>query len=471
MSGLRKNVALSLVLSLASLAACSDDGGSDPLVPQDAGFPDLSAFDAGLFFDTGPLADSGRMDATTSIDTGPMDAETMDAEPMDAEPMDADPIDTGFDVGPPDTGIRDAEIVDTGLIDGGTQDAGVPATAWRQLATAPLTARSNPAFAWTGTEMIVWSGAATGRAGARYNPTLNQWTAMTTVGAPADRVLPTSVWTGTRLFMWGGIDPINFNPLTDGSLYDPATNTWQALPLSPIPFPSGRASGVWTGTRVFIMGTLAVEYNPAANTWTPVSTVGQPAGRIYPAMAWTGTEVLVWSGLSPTLFTGLNDGARFNPATNTWTAMSAVGAPIGRGFAVTAWTGTELLVWGGYELDPVVGLELVGNGGAYNPTTNTWRAISTTGAPTARFISAYGWTGTELLIWGGAVAPGGTMSAGDGFAYNPATNTWRTLPATGAPSARQSMASAWTGTELLIWGGSSDVLGTTNFSDGYGLTP
>jgi hypothetical protein len=66
------------------------------------------------------------------------------------------------------------------------------------------------------------------------------------------------------------------------------------------------------------------------------------------------------------------------------------------------------------------------------------------------------WTGTELLIWGGT--EDGGPEAGDGAAYDPVTRTWTPMPASplsprdwGAPWASGS--AVWTGTRALLWGG------------------
>ena len=60
--------------------------------------------------------------------------------------------------------------------------------------------------------------------------------------------------------------------------------------------------------------------------------------------------MIVWGGNG--LSGDLNTGARYNPITNSWTAISTVNAPLGRQFPQSVWTGTEMIVWGG------------GNGGA-----------------------------------------------------------------------------------------------------------
>ena len=42
-----------------------------------------------------------------------------------------------------------------------------------------------------------------------------------------------------------------------------------------------------------------------------------------------------------------NDGARYDPSTDTWTAMTPEFPPSARRKAIGAWTGSELIVWGG----------------------------------------------------------------------------------------------------------------------------
>jgi hypothetical protein len=55
--------------------------------------------------------------------------------------------------------------------------------------------------------------------------------------------------------------------------------------------------------------------------------------------------MIVWGGLNyPTYF---NTGGRYNPSTDSWTATSTTGAPAGRDFHTAVWTGTQMIVWGG----------------------------------------------------------------------------------------------------------------------------
>src|SRR5438045_7175632 len=82
---------------------------------------------------------------------------------------------------------------------------------------------------------------------------------------------------------------------------------------------------------------------------------------------------------------------------NTWIATSTINAPDGRPGATSVWTGSEMIVWGGYDHN-VVGLD---TGGQYNPSTDSWTPTSMTNAPIGRFDHTAVWTGSEMIVWGG----------------------------------------------------------------------
>src|SRR5207248_2101033 len=127
-------------------------------------------------------------------------------------------------------------------------------------------------------------------------------------------------------------------------------------------------------------------YNPAANNWTAVSATGAPAGRYLHSAVWTGAEMLIWGGF---YFSGgshyLNDGARYDPAGNSWTPIgaTALGA---RGVHTAVWSGSEMLVWGGYN-----GSAWFNDGARYNPTSHSWSAMTNSGAPVARYVHTAVW--------------------------------------------------------------------------------
>src|SRR6202035_4522857 len=100
------------------------------------------------------------------------------------------------------------------------------------------------------------------------------------------------------------------------------------------------------------------------DTWT--ATAGPPDGRLGHTAVWTGSEMIIWGGSRSEGILGvsyLNTGGRYNPSTDSWTATSIATAPDGRSGHTAVWTGTEMIVWGGANNSPGV----LNTGGRYNP--------------------------------------------------------------------------------------------------------
>jgi hypothetical protein len=183
-----------------------------------------------------------------------------------------------------------------------------------------------------------------------------------------------------------------------------------------------------------------------------------PLARDFHVAVWTGSELLVWGGQN--LGTYLATGGRYNPVTDQWSAIPTTGAPSARAWAVGAWTGTDMIVWSGYD-----GSANVSTGGRYHLATNSWTPTSTTGAPSARSQATAVWTGSEMIVWAG-FAPTRTNTGGR---YHFASDSW-TPTSTGAnvPAARSQHSATWTGTEMVVWGGGSS---STWFDNGGRYSP
>jgi hypothetical protein len=77
--------------------------------------------------------------------------------------------------------------------------------------------------------------------------------------------------------------------------------------------------------------------------------------------------------------------------------------------------------------------------------------MTTVGAPAARKSPTSVWTGDEMIVWGGE--SGGSSTLNTGARYNPSTDTWTPMTTLNAPTARISHTATWTGTEMVVWGG------------------
>jgi hypothetical protein len=170
------------------------------------------------------------------------------------------------------------------------------------------------------------------------------------------------------------------------------------------------------------------------------------AARVYPASAWTGRELLVWGGLSgDSLATDrLGDGAAYDPRRRTWRTLPP--APISARAPLSVWTGEELVVWG----TAVRGGQPPRDGAAYRPATDSWRRIPD--APVELTDASAVWTGTELVVFGAKLSVADNSPATStaiGAAYNPNTDRWRPLPASSLSP--QANTASWSGTELIAW--------------------
>lgn len=331
---------------------------------------------------------------------------------------------------------------------------------WTTMSTinAP-TARSGHSSLWTGNEMIVWGSGGSDNSGGMYDPSLDSWTVMSTTSAPTGRYgRQRMVWDGTYAYVLGGILGSPGAAASANAKFNPATNTWSSI--ASLPVAKWGHSAVWTGSRIIVWGGTASasdcgpagncvytntghSYNPSNDTWTAISTTNAPQVRIMPMAIWTGTKMLIWGGFR--IGGDANVGGLYDPTTDTWASI-AVGEHDGFGETNMIWTGDKMFVWGGSKWG---GLGY--NGKLYDPDTNVWSSISSTNAPnpTSRNYVTTVWSGTDAIVWGGNHSgPHNT-----GALYNPTSDTWIQMTTIGAPAARYFHTAVWTGTEMIIWGG------------------
>lgn len=305
------------------------------------------------------------------------------------------------------------------------------------LPESPLTGRIDPMAVWTGSRMIIWGGSTPKPAGgetpfddgALYNPAARTWTMLPPAPISA-RSNAATVWTGSEMLVWGGSD--NGTSLTDGAAFNPTTNTWRQLP----PFDMAatvRPTTIWTGTEMIVLDGIngsphGGAYTPTTDTWRTIATPPGRSATPYPQAAWTGNQMIV------TLTTGTNDTpiiAAYNPTTDNWEQLAT---DMGSGQRPRLlWTGTEVLAFGMTDT----------SGGAWNPTTRTWRTTET--PPKNPTLGAQPvWTGTLAVFWNG----GPTITT-----YDPEADSWADTVGGGLPTPRVDSVRLWADGILLTWGG------------------
>lgn len=203
-----------------------------------------------------------------------------------------------------------------------------------------------------------------------------------------------------------------------GYLYDTTTRQWDQLPTGPA-FGYPRKA-VWTGSELVLLGATlddtltngqdglgGAAWNPATNQWRTIAVHQRTTPQGIDGLA-VGAA---WTGEEIVV---PGEPAAYDPDTDTWRAIETPRLTLQRG--TTVWTGSEVLSVGEMarydNLDPG---ELTGN--AWDPQTGHWRELQLS---TMRADGAsLGWTGQAMLAVDGQLR---------GQIYEPETDEWRTLP-------------------------------------------
>lgn len=347
---------------------------------------------------------------------------------------------------------------------GGDLTSAAPDT-WTPLPQAPVPSRDQFLEVWTGTSMLAYGGYSTGARGeddradgASFDPATGAWTTLPPGPLPG-LVGPVGGWTGSEFLVFGNPNPDGPEGATSpGAAYNPATRTWRTLK----PFPLGTLGdagsyAVWTGSRLLVWGffgndsrnsergttdTRAALFDPVTNTWS-LTSPAPLAAPIFGKAFWTGTELLVWGQVGTS---GSSQGqaqlVSYTPDSGAWQVLPASPGSIAADGAA-AWTGSELFVVGGSP-----GATLLPSAAAFNPATNSWRSVPEAPEAFTGSDRSYTdlWTGREVLI----------LSAGDAqgrpLLFDPATNQWQFGTPSPTPGRTEGPV-VWDGTAALVWGG------------------
>lgn len=342
---------------------------------------------------------------------------------------------------------------------------------WSVLARSPLRTRYGPTFVWDGSELLEIGGTTGGRLGgapsdngAAYNPAQRRWRRV--ANAPA-AVLPAgaaSVWTGHQVFIFGGPTLPNETTTNVAGVYDPAANRWTVTSRAPVgPFTAPTA--VWTGKLVILAGMTrgnprleVAGYDPATNTWLalppPISAQDPPLAM---AIVATNDRVLLWSlwgrtkKTGPNTYTGysgvdvfrLGSSGNWANVTDSWPQNHTVDTPI--------FTGTRILVapgqiWCGQCSHPAPFDEH-----GYFVDPKTLRITPLPHGPLDDLGPDIVWTGNAeiSLNFGGEISGRGvSVLPGDIAIWNPHTRKWTRGPR--APKQLGNAPAVWNGNKLYV---------------------
>jgi len=273
-----------------------------------------------------------------------------------------------------------------------------------------------------------------------YDPAGDKWTKKKPMALPSHHVA-FAEYKG-KIYAFGGFTlpesgPPAWVPLNNAWQYDPANDSWKAL--APMPSKRGSPIAVTVGDKIYVIG---------GATTLPGATVVHPA-RPHASVA--AVE-------------------EYDPASNSWRARAPMPTP--RNHAVGGAVNGKIYVIGGR-----VGGAFVTAGSSnssvveeYDPASDSWGAPKAR-MPTARSAMAAGVYNNRIYITGGEYQDANMMATFRAFeSYDPATNTWTTLPS--MPTSRHGLASAVLGNRLhMVSGDTQSALsgahGQTEAHDAY----
>ena len=213
--------------------------------------------------------------------------------------------------------------------------------------------------------------------------------------------------------------------------YDPAADSWKSL--APLPGKRGSAVAVEVGGKIYVIG--------------GATTV-------------EGSKDPFFTFFGPARVLSTND--VYDPATNTWESRRPMAVPRNHAFA-GAVNGKIYVIGGrtghGFILS-ATNTDVVEE---YNPVSDMWSAPKER-MPTPRSGGAWGTDGRRIYVAGGEVTTKELVGAFRAVeAYEPATNSWTTLPS--MPMPRHGVAGAVIGNRFHLVSGMIQSAGAMAFLD------
>lgn len=277
------------------------------------------------------------------------------------------------------------------------------------------------------------------------------------------------------MIVWGGAN--SSYAVRNGLIYTPGNNSWTPMTFTGAPSERHQHTSVWTGSNMIVWGgstfggtplqTGGIYTTPTAKRaeqWVSTPTTSAPEARFFHTATWAPEigEMIVWGGYNG--LNGVPSGGCYIPSSNSWIpTTTGANTPLGRYYHTAVWTGSKLIVWGGRDHDAE---SLYNSGAIYTPTTNhtagtdNWQTMSQSGdVPSPRYGHTAVWTGTEMIIWGGTKGPLPTDKLNDGARYNPTTDTWTKITSYQAPVSRFFHTAVWIGDSdvtkgrMIVFGG------------------
>jgi N-acetylneuraminic acid mutarotase len=318
--------------------------------------------------------------------------------------------------------------------------AQMPQSPWKKAAPFPEADEELYGAAANGKLYVIggWGEGKARGATYEYDPATDKWTKKKSMPRPAHHAALAAA--NGKIYVIGGFVvpqdtqiPVGgaWQPIDDAWEYDPAADSWKSL--APVPGRRGAAVAVEVGGKIYVIGGV-----------TTVEGSKDPFFTFFgPSRVLTSNDV-------------------YDPATNKWESRRPM--TVARNHAFAGAVNGKIYVIGGRTghgfIMSATNTDAVEE---YNPTNDLWSAPKER-MPTARSGGAWGTDGRRIYVAGGEVT---TKELSGAFraieAYEPATNSWTTLPSMQMP--RHGVAGAVIGNRFHLVSGMVQSAGAMSFLD------
>jgi len=287
-----------------------------------------------------------------------------------------------------------------------------------------------------------------------YDPATDKWTKKASMPRKAHHAALAS-YRG-KIYVFGGfVPPENTNvplggawqPIDNAWEYDPAADSWRSL--APLPGTRGSAVAVEAGGKIYVIGG-ATTVEGSREPWTMSSGAATSPQSVSPFFTFFG----------PARVLATND--VYDPATNKWETRRPMSEPRNHAFAAAV-NGKIYVIGGRTGTAYIMTATNTNVVEEYDPATDRWGGPLQR-MPTARSGGGSGTDGRMIYCAGGEVATTQLTGAFRAVeAFDPAANTWTTLPS--MPIPRHGVAAAVIGNEFHLVSGMLQTAGALTFLD------
>ena len=318
--------------------------------------------------------------------------------------------------------------------------AQMPTSPWKKAAPFPEPDEELYGVPVNGKLYVIggWGEGKARGATSEYDPAPDKWTKKRSMPRPAHHAALAAA--NGKIYVSGGFVapektqiPVGgaWEPIDDMWEYDPAADSWKSL--APLPGKRGSAVAVEVGGKIYVIG--------------GVTTV-------------EGSKDPYFTFFGPSRILTTND--VYDPVTNKWQGRKPMAVPRNHAFA-GAVNGKIYVIGGRTGHGFILSATNTDAVEEYNPISDMWSAPKER-MPTARSGGAWGTDGRRIYVAGGEVTTKELVGAFRGIeAYEPATNSWTTLPP--MPMPRHGVAGAVIGNRFHLVSGMIQSAGALTFQD------